>query len=215
MSMPAAPPLDSVVLVPEQMPTLPPAREFLTSAGFGGAAVGLAALLLAAVILIALWRASKRGRAELDLQESHNRQVREAEQHNTAVDRCWQRLVWVVETAGIEPAASQGATVGLGPELTLELLRGLLRDAESLGDATLTGAVTVYLSQFSQVLTQQGSVTSEPAVRSDSAEPAAAHAPSGQEETAQSSGSAADSGDTPRPRPAKAVAAGQGRRRRQ
>lgn len=214
MSMPAAPPLDSVVLVPEQMPTLPPAREFLTSAGFGGA-LGLAALLLAAVILIALWRASKRGRAELDLQESHNRQVREAEQHNTAVDRCWQRLVWVVETAGIEPAASQGATVGLGPELTLELLRGLLRDAESLGDATLTGAVTVYLSQFSQVLTQQGSVTSEPAVRSDSAEPAAAHAPSGQEETAQSSGSAADSGDTPRPRPAKAVAAGQGRRRRQ
>lgn len=212
--MPAAPPLDSVVLVPEQMPTLPPAREFLTSAGFGGA-LGLAALLLAAVILIALWRASKRGRAELDLQESHNRQVREAEQHNTAVDRCWQRLVWVVETAGIEPAASQGATVGLGPELTLELLRGLLRDAESLGDATLTGAVTVYLSQFSQVLTQQGSVTSEPAVRSDSAEPAAAHAPSGQEETAQSSGSAADSGDTPRPRPAKAVAAGQGRRRRQ
>lgn len=206
--MPVAPPVDSVVLVPERMPALPPAREFLTSAGFGGAAALLAALLLAALILIGFWRASKR-------QESHNRQIREAEQHNTAVDRCWQRLVWVVETAGIEPAASRGATVGLGPELALELLRGLLRDAESLGDATLTGAVTVYLSQFSQVLAQQGSVASEPSAPSASAEPTLADAPSGPKETVQSSGSPAQGGDTPRPRPAKAVAAAQGRRRRQ
>ncbi|ETB38474.1 hypothetical protein O974_27375 [Mycobacterium avium 11-0986] len=153
MSMPAAGPVDSVVLVPQGLPELPPAREFITSAGFGGAAALVAALLLAAVILFAVARASKRDRL---LRE----QVGEAERHNSAVQRCWQRLVWVVETAGIEPASSQGASLGLGPELTEALLRGLLRDAEQLGDTTLIDAVTVYLNQFSLVIAQQGGLLS-------------------------------------------------------
>jgi hypothetical protein len=62
----------------------------------------------------------------------------------------------VVQSAGIEPAVSEGATLGLGPELALELLRGLLRDAEQLADATLASAVTVYQNQFVLVLAQQG-----------------------------------------------------------
>ena len=99
---------------------------------------------------------------ELEQQERQNRERREDEQHAAAVTRCWQRLVWVVETAGIEPAASERATLGLGPELALELLRGLLRDAEELGDDTLAKAVSVYLGQFSLVLAQQGSLLDEP-----------------------------------------------------
>ena len=78
-----------------------------------------------------------------------------------AIQRCWERLKWLVETAGIEPAASEGASLGLGPELALELLRGLLRDAEQLCDDALANAVTVYQHQFSLVLAQQGGPLSE------------------------------------------------------
>ena len=49
--------------------------------------------------------------------------------------QCWQTLKWLVETAGVEPSASEGATLGLGPELAMATLRGLLRDAERLEDA--------------------------------------------------------------------------------
>ena len=77
------------------------------------------------------------------------------------IQRCWERLKWLVETAGIEPAASEGASLGLGPELALELLRGLLRDAEQLCDDALANAVTVYQHQFSLVLAQQGGPLSE------------------------------------------------------
>ncbi|PBJ67381.1 hypothetical protein BB737_02395, partial [Mycobacterium avium subsp. hominissuis] len=127
-------PVDSVVLAGHGLPALPPAREFVTSAGFGGAAALVAALLLAAVIAFALRRASKRDGLQREQQEHHFQQVRDAERHSGAVERCWQRL---------------------GPELALELLRGLLRDAETLGDDTLAGAVTVYLNQFSLVIAQQ------------------------------------------------------------
>jgi hypothetical protein len=148
-------------LLPRGMPELPPAREFLTSAGFGGAAALAAAIVLAAVAAVAARRASNRHRSELEQRDRHQRQRREDEQHAAAVTRCWQRLVWVVETASIEPAASEGATLGVGPELALELLRGLLQDAEQLGDGTLAKAVSVYLGQFSLVLAQQGSLLSE------------------------------------------------------
>jgi hypothetical protein len=144
------------------MLALPPERDFLTSAGFGGAAALAAAIILVLVALFAMQRASKRHRMELEQQERQNWARREDEQHAAAVTRCWQRLVWVVETAGIEPAASEAATLGLGPELALEILRGLLRDAEQLGDDTLARAVSVYLGQFSLVLAQQGSLLSEP-----------------------------------------------------
>jgi hypothetical protein len=148
-------------LLPRRMPALPPAREFLTSAGFGGAAALAAAIILAAVAAVAGRRASNRHRRELEQQDRHHRQRREDEQHVVAVTRCWQRLVWVVETASTEPAGSEGATLGVGPELALELLRGLLHDAEQLGDGTLAKAVSVYLGQFSLVLAQQGSLLSE------------------------------------------------------
>jgi len=67
-------------------------------------------------------------------------------------------VVWLVETAGTEPAARDAdeASLGLGPELALELLEGLHRDAEELGDETLARAVTVYLAQYGLVLGQQG-----------------------------------------------------------
>ena len=148
--------------LPRQMAALPPARDFLTSAGFGGAAALAAAIIAALAAVFAMRRASQRHRMELEQQERQHRERREDEQHAAAATRCWQRLVWVVETAGIEPAAAEGATLGLGPELALELLRGLLRDAEQLGDDTLAKAVSVYLGQFSLVLAQQGSLLSEP-----------------------------------------------------
>jgi hypothetical protein len=148
--------------LPRRMPALPPARDFLTSAGFGGAAALAAAIIVALVGVFAIRGASRRHGMELEQQERQHRERREDEQHAAAVTRCWQRLVWMVETAGIEPAASEGASLGLGPELALELLRGLLRDAEQLGDDTLATAVSVYLGQFSLVLAQQGSLLSEP-----------------------------------------------------
>jgi len=137
------------------MPALPSARDFLTSAGFGGAAALAAVIILALIAMFAARRGSKRHRALIEQQERHHQEVREDEQRAAAIARCWQRLVWVVETAGMEPASSESATLGLGPELALELLRGLLRDAEQLGDDTLAGSVTVYLNQFSLVLAQQ------------------------------------------------------------
>ncbi|MCV7195482.1 hypothetical protein [Mycobacterium angelicum] len=134
---------------------LPSARDFLTSAGFGGAAALAAVLILALIAMFAARRATKRHRALIEQQERHHQELREDEQRAAAIARCWQRLVWVVETAGMEPASSESATLGLGPELALELLRGLLRDAEQLGDETLAASVMVYLNQFSLVLAQQ------------------------------------------------------------
>jgi hypothetical protein len=155
--------------LPQGMPELPPARDFLISAGFGGAAALVAAIIVALVAVLVVQRASKRHRVELEQQQHQYRERRRDEQHEAAVTRCWQRLVWVVETAGVEPAASEGATLGLGPELALELLRGLLRDAQKLGDDTLAKAVSVYLAQFSLVLAQQGSLLADLAAPSPAA----------------------------------------------
>jgi hypothetical protein len=169
--------------LPQRMPAWPPVREFLTSAGFGGAAALVTAIVVAIVAMFALRGASRRHQMQLEQQERHHQEIRKDQQHAAAVKECRDRLVWVVETAGIEPAASEGATLGLGPELALELLRGLLRDAEQLGDDTLAKAVSVYLDQLSLVLAQQGSPLSELAEISPSAtdtrpgEPAASEEP--------------------------------------
>jgi hypothetical protein len=162
--------------VPDRVPALPPARDFVLSAGFGGAAALIAALVIALIAVLVARGITKRHRAGLEQQERHHREVREQEQRAAAIARCWQRLVWVVETAGLEPA-SETATLGLGPELALEVLRGLLRDAERLGDDTLAGAVTVHLSQFSLVLAQQGGALAELIAPSAAAEVAADDAP--------------------------------------
>ena len=136
-------------------PELPTARDFLTSAGFAGAAALVAAIILVLIAIFAVRKASRRHHLRLEQEEQHHREIREDELRTAAVARCWERFVWVVETAGLEPAASENATLGLGPELALELLSGLLRDAEQLGDDTLAKSVAVYLNQLSLVLAQQ------------------------------------------------------------
>lgn len=135
---------------------LPPAREFLLSAGFGGAAALLAALLIAVVVIVAIWRASRRHRTLVAQKERHQEQMRQDAEHTAAITRCEQRFKWVVETAGSEPAANEAATLGLGPELALELVQGLHRDAKHLGDDTLVRAISVYFDQLTRVLAQQG-----------------------------------------------------------
>ena len=182
--------------------SLPPAREFVLSAGFGGAAALLAALLIVLIVAFAVWRASKRHRTELAQQQRQHAQVRADAQHAAAVLRCEQRFKWVVETAGIEPATSEGATLGLGPELALEILQGLHRDAKELGDDTLVRAITVYFNQLSLVLAQQGSLLSrfDGGANADyngeypgSATAQAGHADATNSPTIQAGGVAADS----------------------
>lgn len=146
--------------VPDRMPDLPPARDFVLSAGFGGVAALLAALLIAVIAFFVARGVTRRQRVSLEQQGRQHREVREQQQRAAAIDRCWQRLVWVVETAGLEPA-SETATLGLGPELAVEILRGLVRDAEQLSDGTLANAVTVHLNQFSLVLAQQAGPLTE------------------------------------------------------
>lgn len=141
---------------PQITSVLPPAREFLLSAGFGGAAALLAVLLLVLVVVVGARRASTRHRTLVAQGERHHEQIREDAQRSAALVRCEERFKWVVETAGIEPAASEAATLGLGPELALELLQGLHRDAKQLGDDTLVSAITVYFDQLARVLAQQG-----------------------------------------------------------
>lgn len=205
-----------MILRSQRLPDLPPAREFVTSAGFGGAAALVAALLLLIVALIALIRAAKHHRQRLEQQEHHFEQMRNQEQHTAAVRRCWQRLVWVVETAGIEPA-SQAATVGLGPELALELLRGLLHDSEDLGEDTLRDAVRVYLNQFSLLLAQQSNAVPEPVAATERhPDPVAAPPSAGDEQPPASQAPAPASSPTTNTEDstAKKVAV-TGRRRRQ
>jgi hypothetical protein len=134
---------------------LPPARDFVLSAGFAGAAAVVAAVIVLCAVLYASRQAGRRSLAERDQRERHYEEGREAEQRAEAVARCWDQWWQVVETAALEPAASEGATLGLGPEVTLELLRGLLRDAERLGDDTLAKAVAVHQEQLLLVLAQQ------------------------------------------------------------
>lgn len=138
-----------------------PLRDFVVSPGFAGAAAVIAALIVLCAVLYAARRAGKRHKLDLEQREQHHQQARDAQQHALASQHCWQTLKWLVETAGVEPAASEGATLGLGPELAMATLRGLLRDAERLGDETLADAVTVYQNQFALVLAQQGGPLSE------------------------------------------------------
>lgn len=135
---------------------MPPLREFATSAGFAGVAALVAACIVALSVLFAVWRASKRHRAQVEQQERHHQELREDQQRAAGIQDCRSLLRWVVETAGIEPATSEGATLGLGPALAIELLRGLRHDAEQLGDETLAKAAKVHLQQFALVLAQQG-----------------------------------------------------------
>jgi hypothetical protein len=150
-----------VTEVVQAMPHLVPVRDFIVSPGFAGVAAVVAAAIALCAVLYGSRRAGKRFNQDLEQRERHHQEARQDEQHSIAVQRCWERLKWLVETAGIEPAASEGATLGLGPELALQLLRGLLRDAEQLADDTLAKAVTVYQDQLGLVLARQGGPLSE------------------------------------------------------
>ena len=97
------------------LPQLVPLREFIVSPGVVGAAVMLGVVLVLCVVLYGSRRAGKRFRQELEQRERHHEQAREDAQHAAAVARCWEQWWRVVDTAGIEPAASEGATLGLGP----------------------------------------------------------------------------------------------------
>jgi hypothetical protein len=134
---------------------LPPARDFILSAGFAGLAAVIAAAIALCAVLWGSRRASKRAAAERAQSERHHAELRADAQRAVAVARCWDRWWQVLETAALEPAASEGATLGLGPEVALTVVRGLLRDAEELGDDTLAKAVAVYQEQFLLVLAQQ------------------------------------------------------------
>jgi hypothetical protein len=138
-----------------------PLREFVVSPGFVGVAAVVAALIVLGAALYAVRRAGKRLDQELEQRERHHQEVRDAEQHGVASAQCWQTFKWLVDTAGVEPAAGEGATLGLGPELAMATLRGLLRDAERLKDETLADAVTAYQGQFALILAQQGGPLSE------------------------------------------------------
>lgn len=143
------------------LPDLPPARDFILSAGFAGVATLFAAVIVLCAVLYAARRSGKRSLAERDQRDRQHEERRADEQHAAALARCWERWWQVLETAGMEPSASEGATLGLGPEVTLELLRGLLRDAEQLGDDTLTKAIAVYQEQLLLVLAQQSGPLSQ------------------------------------------------------
>jgi hypothetical protein len=136
-------------------------RDFIVSPGFAGIAALLAAIIASFAVLYVVRRAGKRTEQLLEQRERDLAQSRGDAEKAQAVARCWERWQWVVETAGIEPALSEGATLGLGPAVTLELLRGLLRDAEHLGDDTLARAIAVYQEQLLLVLAQQGGPVSE------------------------------------------------------
>lgn len=119
-------------------------RDLVVSPGFIGVALLVAAVIAACAVLYASRRARQRF-------EKRQQQARD----DAANALAWERWQWVVDTAGIEPAASEGATLGLGPAVTLELVGGLLRDAERLGDDTLARAIAVYQEQLLLVLAQQ------------------------------------------------------------
>ncbi|MGJ6127319.1 hypothetical protein QN239_32590 [Mycolicibacterium sp. Y3] len=148
------------------LPDLPPARDFILSSGFAGAIALLAALIVMGAVVYGSRRTGKRHRVEQARNERHHQERRTDEQHAAAVARCWDRWWQVLETAALEPAASEGATLGLGPEVTLQVLKGLLRDADQLGDDTLTQAITVYQEQFLLVLAQQSGPLSRLATES-------------------------------------------------
>src|SRR5689334_9248376 len=107
-----------------------PLGDFVRSPGFAGAAALVAAVMVMCTMLVTSRRAGGRFEREIEQRERHHEEAREDAQHAEQVQRGWNRLKWVLETTDADSAASNGATLGMGPELLFELLRGLLSDAE-------------------------------------------------------------------------------------
>lgn len=129
----------------------------MTSAGFAGLEAIFAAIIVGCAVIYVAWRAGEQ-------RERHHREIREDEEYSTAVARCWEQLKWVVNSAGLEPAAADTyvANMGFGPELAEQILQGLLADAQELHDQTLIKAVSAYLNQLGLVLAQQGGSFTQP-----------------------------------------------------
>jgi len=134
-----------------------PARDFIVSPGFAG----VMALLATIVAVGAVLYASRRARQRFELRRETDERRHDEARDDAERALVWERWQWVVDTAGVEPAVSEGATLGLGPAVTLELLDGLLRDADRLGDETLARAVAVYQEQLLLVLAQQAGPVSD------------------------------------------------------
>jgi hypothetical protein len=136
---------------------LPAPEDYVVSPGFAGLLIVLAAIVLFCAVLYVGRRSRQRLDARLEQEERQHQERREDRDRSAVIDRCWQRLVWLVETAGTEPAAQYAdeAILGLGPELALELLQGVHRDATDAGDETLSRASAVYLTQYALVLGHQ------------------------------------------------------------
>jgi hypothetical protein len=134
-------------------PQLPALSDFLLSPGFAGALVVLAAVLM----LLAALMASRRTKRQLLQQDRHHQEILADKSRREKIDRCWDRLVWLIRTASMDPAAVEAdeQSLGLGPELTLSILEGLQSDAADLRDNTLSRAVAVYLTQYGLVLAQR------------------------------------------------------------
>lgn len=181
---------------------LPPARDFFLSAGFAGITALLAAVIVVCAVLFVSRRAGKRFVIEREENDRRHEQRRDDELRAEAVARCWDRWWQVLNTAALEPAASEGATLGLGPEVTLVLLKGLLHDAEQLGDDTLTKAIAVYREQLVLVLAQQSGPLSKlaaPPAASPNGGPASS-TPSGKHVSGNAGAAARESAE-PAPRP--------------
>lgn len=160
---------------------LPAPEDYVVSPGFAGLLIVLAAIVLFCAVLYSARRSRQRHDARLVQEERQHQERREDRDRTAVIDRCWQRLVWLVETAGTEPAAQYAdeAILGLGPELALELLQGIHRDATDAGDETLSRAAAVYLTQYGLVLGNQAAGIPELPARRTPA-PAAVKASAGQ-----------------------------------
>ncbi|MDX1887323.1 hypothetical protein [Mycolicibacterium sp. 120270] len=190
-----------------------PLREFIVSPGFVGATVLVAALIVLGAVLYAVRRAGKRFDQELKQRKRLHDAVRDAEEAAQARQQSWQTFTWLVDTAGVEPAASEGATLGVGPELAMATLRGLLRDAERLHDETLADAVTAYQNQFARVLAQQAGPLSDLA-GAPSAERKPPPSPAARPQPANAQDDKPDKKPVPDENASAAELAGDGRRHR-
>jgi hypothetical protein len=147
-----------------QLPPLPTLKEFVVSAGFGGAMALLAAILAALVVLYAARRAAKSQKKQLTQQGDHHQERLAEERRSAAVTRCWDRLVWLVTTANADPGTARAgsANLALSPQLAYELLQSLERDAQEHADESLAKAINVYRTQFAFVLAQQSGRHAQP-----------------------------------------------------
>ena len=158
-------------LLAAPLPQLPSISHLVRSPGLAGGLVVLAALILLLAALLATRRETRRLNKQLTQQDQHHREIRADKLRREAIERCWERLTWVVKTAGTEPALDADEHgLGLGPELALAILEGLRSDALALGDTTLAQAVAVYLTQYGLVLGERigplpSSLTASDAVR--------------------------------------------------